>query len=212
MPRKKVDLTYTGPISLSARCINKEWFQIPIEQVWLIMEDYLFLVQLLFGLKIHAFVLMNNHWHLLASAPLGNMSEIMKYFMRETSKRITEKANRINQTWGNRVYKCLIKENLYFFNSYKYIYRNPVKAGLCERVEDYQYSTLAGLLGIRRMAIPMPEDTILFEDVEGVIKWLNIPPSEEDWNTMRKALRRNEFRLPKDRSSRKPHRLESELL
>ncbi len=35
-----------------------------------------------------------------------------------------------------------------YINAYKYIYRNPVEAGLSQRVEDYAYSSLRGLLGL----------------------------------------------------------------
>lgn len=33
-----------------------------------------------YGVILHTFVLMHNHWHILAQTPLGNLSEFMRHF------------------------------------------------------------------------------------------------------------------------------------
>lgn len=199
------------PLHLSARCINKEWFQIPLEEVWEIMENYLYFAAHGYGLKIHAFVLMQNHWHLIAECPNGNLSEAMRYFMRESSRSISRTAGRINQTYGGRFFRCSIRSPHYYLHAYKYVYRNPVKAGLVNLVEQYRFSTLHGLLGFRKMAIPMIEDFTLFSDVEGTINWLNRTPTEEDTQAVRKALRRPGFKLPRSGRHTTSHPLVSRM-
>src|ERR1700722_12532057 len=108
MPRNPVPFFPQNPYHISARCLNREWFQLPMNTVWSIMEDYLYLVAHVFDLRIHSFVLMSNHFHLLATAPRGNLSEVLLYFMRETSREITRRTYRINQTWGIRNHKTHI--------------------------------------------------------------------------------------------------------
>jgi len=178
------------------------------------MEDYLFLVHHGFHLKIHSFVLMKNHFHCLASSPQANLSSAMNYFMRETSREITRLSGRVNQTYGGRYHRSLIPSDHYYMNAYKYIYQNPVRAKLSERVEEYGYSTLTGLLGIKKITIPLEEDRLLFTPSldKGCLKWLNRIPEDEHVEEMRKALKRPYFKFNTVRKTNKPSQLENELL
>ncbi len=163
------------------------------------MEDYLFLCNKLYGLDIHAFVLMPNHFHLIASAAAGNISESLNHFMRETSKEISKLSGRINQTYGSRNHKSLITNHHHFTNVYKYVYRNPVRAKLVSTVEEWPYSTVTGLLGLRKLSIPVVEDTLMFPEQfdESNLTWLNTTPETAHEDEIRKALRKAKFCLPK---------------
>jgi REP element-mobilizing transposase RayT len=176
------------------------------------MSEQLYFMHLAFGVEIHCFVLMTNHFHLLMSTPLGNLSTAMAVFMRETSRAITKSTHRINQTYGQRHFRSIVHTPSYYLHAYKYFYFNPVKAGICNRVEDYKYSTLRGLLGLDHLLIPVKEDHTLFSDVEGTLQWLNRRPSDENWESVRKALRRERFTLPRIRTTRDPNQLEFNTL
>lgn len=210
MPRKIIPLIPNYPYSISARCINQEWFTIPISEVWEIMENYLYFIHFAFNIKIKSFVLMSNHFHLIAIAPDGNLSEAMNYFMRETSRVIGKKANRINQIYGARYYRCLIKHDHHYKHAYKYIYRNPIEAGLAKHVLDYEYSTLKGLLGLKKLVIPVEYDEILFNGIETTLSWLDDKPNDENYLVIKNALKKSEFKLARDVDTKKPHRLELE--
>jgi REP element-mobilizing transposase RayT len=211
MPRKKRENSNIYPFHVSARCINKEWFRIPIEEVWLIFNNYLYLAKHAYNLDILNFVLMNNHFHMLLRTPESNLSQAMNYFMREVSKEITRTCGRINQTFGAPYHSSLIKTNHYYLHAYKYVYRNPVEAGLCANVEDYKYSTLNGLLGLSPLIIPVSEDETLFSSVEQTLAWLNTTYDGDNKNKIKKALKRTEFSFEKIGNSRKLDDLESEL-
>lgn len=165
------------------------------------MSEELFLTHRFFDLQIHAFVLMRNHFHLIATTPNSNISEAMNYFMSRTSRRLTEAGNRVNQTYGGRHYKCILHSNQYFMNTYKYVYRNPVDAGVCFNAADYKFSTLNGLLGLQRLTIPLVEDSLLFEDPIRVLNWINQKPPAQKLEAMKLALRRNYFRSPKSKTN-----------
>jgi len=211
MPRKPVPIISDTPYHICARCINKEWFVLPVPVVWDIMSDFLAMMSRGFSVRIHSFVLMSNHFHLVATPTENNLSEALLYFMRETSREITRLSGRINQTYGMRNHKTQIFQYHYFMNTYKYVYRNPVRAGICERVEDYPYSTLRGLLGQSRLIIPLEEDTLLFDSVEQTLQWLNQAPESEADKSMRLALRRPIFKFPRNKTS-KASRWETELI
>lgn len=214
MPRKSVPLCPNDPYHISARCINREWFQLPLGTVWCLMEDYLYLVSSVYQLRLHAFVLMSNHFHLLVSAPEGNLSQAMLYFMRETSREITRLSGRINQTYGARHHKTRIRYEHYFLSSYKYVYRNPVRAGICERVEEYRYSTLSGLLGLSHLTIPIVEDRILFDPnfKDSSLHWLNTPPRPDTEEEVRLALRRAEMDFKSPRQTGRVSALATNIL
>lgn len=213
MPRRIVPVTGNFPYHITARCINRDWFRIPLPEVWSLMGDYLSLIVHEYKVVVLGFVLMPNHFHLNLLAPLGNISSAMNYFMRETSREITRLSGRINQTYGGRNHKCLINSHHYFLNVYKYIYRNPVRAGLCERVEEYPYSSIAALVGNIHLPFSMAEDTLLFSpDFQwSNLSWLNTPSRREHEEQIRKALRRRIFTLAKEKSGA-PSALEKILI
>lgn len=214
MPRKLIPINPTDPYHISARCLNREWFSLPLPTVWSVMEDYLFLTSGHFGLRLHSFVLMSNHFHLLVTAPNGNLSAALLYFMRESSKEISRLSGRINQTYGIRNHKTRIGCYHYFMNSYKYVYQNPIRAGICKRAEDYPFSTLNGLCGLRKFSIPLVEDTILFspEFDESALKWINAPPEPALQEEMRLALRRSDLIFKASRKTGKESKLKEFLL
>lgn len=214
MPRKIIPISPSDPYHISARCLNREWFKLPLASVWSLMEDYLFLTSSLYGLRIHSFVLMSNHFHLLLTAPEGNLSQALLYFMRETSREITRMSGRINQTYGNRHHKTRISDYHYFMNTYKYVYQNPVRAGICKHVEDYPFSSLNGLCGFSRLSIPLVEDTILFSPAfdESALRWLNTPPEISLLEEMRLALRRADLQFKTARKTGRESKLKEMLL
>jgi REP element-mobilizing transposase RayT len=204
MPRSRQPVDLTVPLHISARCINKEWFRIPMPDVWSLFEDYVCFISNNYEIDIFAFVLMSNHFHLYCQAPKGNISSAMNYFMRETSRHISKKSGIINQVYGGPHRKTAILENSHFQQLFKYIYRNPVKAGICNSVAQYQFSTLHGLLGFSKLIIPA-QDKFLFEShSQDYLNWLNLDFPSETHESIRKALRKKNFELSMDKNRKKP--------
>ncbi len=198
MPRKKFNLDPESIYHVSARVRNKDWYELPMDTVWEIMSYRLFALRYFYGVRIYAFVLMNNHFHMLVQAPNNNLSEAMQDFMSATSRDIQSLTGRINQIWGKRFSRSRLGNSWHVLNCYKYIYRNPVRAGMVERVEDYRFSTLPGLLGKSHLFIPVEHDVILFEDCfQKVINWLNTPSKKEVEESIKRALRFRDFKLAK---------------
>lgn len=199
MGRSRFENHTEFPYHVSARCINRDWFAANLDVIWEIMTRQLYFMKLAFNVRIHAFVLMSNHFHLIVRTPDANLSEAMRYFMRETSREITFISGRINQTYGSRYHRSLLSSPLYFQHAYKYVYRNPVEAKICKRVEDYPFSAIPGLLGEKWLEVPIMDDENWgsLAAREMTLTWLNSQPSQENWGHIRKALRRKSFTLPK---------------
>ena len=211
MPRAKSILQREFPYHVTARCSNQEWFGLPLPETWDIITDYLCGTATCFNLRIVSFVLMSNHFHMILRTPDSNLDDAMEYFLRETSKYLGGRLNRINQIFGGPHSRSIITSELYFSHAYKYVYRNPVTAGICGRVEEYPFSTLSGIVGQTRLAVPVFDDPFVFLRTEETLSWLNTAPSEQDHADVKKALRRQTFTLPRDKNNH-PHRLSLDTL
>jgi putative transposase len=207
MPRKHPPHRTDCPYHITARTNNREWFGLDLSEVWKIFEDQLYFIHHGFGIRTHAFVLMSNHFHLLASDPEGNMSAALRWLMTETARQINRKTNTKNHLYGDRNHRTLVSNYHYYMHAYKYIYRNPIEADLCLKVEEHPYSTLRGLLGFQKLNFPVFDD-LLAEDLEGILRWLNQPVLKEDRETIRQALKKTKFELRIHPTSRAPSRLE----
>ncbi|MCH4565516.1 transposase [Halomonas sp. EGI 63088] len=96
-----------------------------------------------YQIALHAYVLMTNHVHLLATPreePQG-VSQMMK----ELGQRYAQYFNRRHQRTGGlfegRYRSCLVAEEPYLFACYRYIELNPVRAGMVARPADYEWSS-----------------------------------------------------------------------
>jgi hypothetical protein len=139
---------------------------------------------------------MNNHFHMVLSAPEANISQAMNYFMRETSRCIGRRSGRINQVYGGPYRMTLISSEFHFFIAQKYVYRNPVEAGLSKYAEAYPFSTLHAALGFKHSMIPFIAEDPLFSDTERYLHWINKSyPSDQSKNIVRCALKKVEFKF-----------------
>jgi putative transposase len=181
---------------------------VPLAIAWEIFNDYLFLLNNHFHIEICSFVLMSNHFHLICRDPSLNLSKGMALFMRETSKEMSRLSGRINRIWGARFHSTVMDSPLYYLHAYKYNYRNPVAAGLSEKVEQYPWSSLQILLGLKHGCIPLQHDDTLFNNVEETLSWLNETYKEQDQQSLKTAFQKKYFKLPNDKNTNYSNRLE----
>jgi hypothetical protein len=90
--------------------------------------------------------------------------------------------------------------------AYKYIARNPIVAGLCDKVEDYRFSTFYDLHRGASLRIPLVEEIsprFIPKDWEMRLDWLNRPSPKEYEALVGKALRRFEFGFSRGNEVRK---------
>ncbi len=196
MPRKPLIRTSILPYHLSSRSNNREWFYIPAPELWEILLDILGQSAKKFDLKIHAMVLMSNHYHMLARTPQENIDQVMKFFNQNLGRRIARSAGRINRIFGSPYRWSIINTNHYYFNVYRYIYQNPVRAHLSDKVESYPYSTLFNQNYVKYLSI----DDIPLDNYRDLQMLNDIATSRYD-ESIRKGLRRANFAPSKVRGS-----------
>jgi putative transposase len=95
-----------------------------------------------FGCSVHAYVLMTNHVHILASPSEVTSPALM---MKGLGERYVPYANRrygrYGTLWQGRYQSCLVDSEQYFLVCQRYIELNPVRAGLVSDPADYEWSS-----------------------------------------------------------------------
>lgn len=207
MPRKQLIRSNIHPYHLTARCNNKEPFHCSLEQVWNIIGEHLNEISTVDHARIHAFVLMPNHFHLLISTPEVDLGIIMQKFMASVTKSLNHKCRRSGRVFGARYHWSLINTVHYFDYALKYVYRNPVKASLVKNVEDYSFSSIRYKLGMESLQFPLYPiagfHSLVPHDQLKWLQWINEPFKNELDETIRKGLKRTLFSPPKKGHHRK---------
>ena len=142
MPRKNLIRQSEVPYHVFTRSNNKDWFQIPMPEMWKASISALENSLEQCSVKIHVFVLMGNHYHMLLSTPGCDLDKFMMNFNKKLSDKINRSSGVINHKFSNRYHWTIVNKDSYLFNIYRYIYQNPVRANLSKRCIDYPYSSL----------------------------------------------------------------------
>ncbi len=94
------------------------------------------------GCRVHAYVLMTNHVHLLISIERADAAGAL---MKALGQRYVQYFNRAYQRsgtlWEGRFRSCLIQEEAYLLACQRYIELNPVRAGMVTHPAEYRWSS-----------------------------------------------------------------------
>jgi len=112
------------------------------------------------GLKIYAYVVMENHFHLVAEAPeLGKVMQSLKRFTAAEILRLSEASGREwilhelafrtarhkesseHQIWQEGFHPQVIESDAMLRQKIHYIHENPVRRGWVEAPEHWRYSS-----------------------------------------------------------------------
>jgi putative DNA methylase len=91
--------------------------------------------------RLHAWVVMPNHVHVLTT-PLGrSLSDIVQNWKSFTSRSINNLLSQRGTFWAPEYFDRVVRDEVHFTNALGYIAMNPVKAGLCGAAEDWRFSS-----------------------------------------------------------------------
>jgi putative transposase len=125
--------------------------------------DYQMLLDLLdenagkFDVAIHAYVLMGNHFHLLATPQtLDGLPQLMQAVGRRYVRYFNDSQHRSGTLWEGRYRSTLVQADRYLLACMAYIDLNPVRAGLVAHARDYPWSGYRHCVGQRIDKIVTP--------------------------------------------------------
>ncbi len=120
-----------------------------------------------FGCELHAYVLMNNHVHLLLTPQEpGAVSRLMHTFARNYAGLFNGRHGRTGTLWEGRYKACLVESSRYFLACSRYIELNPVRAWMVAQPGDHPWSSYCANAEGRSGALltPHPEYLALGPD------------------------------------------------
>lgn len=103
------------------------------------------------GFALYAYCLMGNHAHLLFQVKNEPLEQIMKRITSRYVYWFNVKYERNGHLFQDRFLSEPVKDELYLLTVIRYIHQNPIKAGMCQAVSDYTYSSYREYVGASRM-------------------------------------------------------------
>jgi putative transposase len=123
-------------------------------------ENYIYFLQLIRGhliansVDIVAYCLMPNHYHFLVYLRDETLSDAMKSLSLSYTKAINKRCNRSGVLFQGRFQSIHVTETDYLINLARYIHLNPVKAGLVQQPEEWEFSSYSEYAGFRSGTLP----------------------------------------------------------
>lgn len=97
----------------------------------------------IFGVRVYAYVLMDNHFHLLLETPLGNLSQFMRRFNITYTSYFNRCYNRVGHLFQGRYKSILVEKESYLSELSRYIHLNPVRIkGFKNKTPEEQWNYL----------------------------------------------------------------------
>ncbi|MDD4437114.1 MAG: transposase [Tissierellia bacterium] len=100
------------------------------------------------GYKMYAFCLMGNHLHLLLQESNEPLETVMRRICGSFVFWYNKKYDRIGYLFQDRYKSEPVEDDTYFLVVLRYIFQNPVKAGIVDKIENYKWTNYNDYIGI----------------------------------------------------------------
>jgi putative transposase len=111
--------------------------------------------------RCHAFCLMTTHYHLLFTTPKPDLARGMHRLNSRYAHYFNERHVEDGHVFQSRYRSPLVDTEEYLLKIYRYIARNPVRAGICRRASEWRWSSYAHVCRTARPALPSDERWLL---------------------------------------------------
>ncbi len=99
-----------------------------------------------YGWTLLAYCLMGTHYHLVLDVEGKTLPEAMRWLNGVYARRFNKRHERRGHLLGARYNTWFIRDERHYTATIRYVLDNPVRAGLCERPEDWPWSYAAETL------------------------------------------------------------------
>jgi REP element-mobilizing transposase RayT len=126
------------------------------EEIFKDKQDYSMFTELLqetsemWNVRISAYCLMPNHYHMLVQTPGANISRSMRHLNGVYTQRYNSRHQYDGQLFRGRYKSILIDTDSYLLQAVRYIHRNPLEAGITEKMDSYPWSSHQGYISVAK--------------------------------------------------------------
>ncbi|HEX5344870.1 MAG TPA: transposase [Duganella sp.] len=126
--------------------------------VWLsILQEVCFR----YNFVVHAYCLMNNHYHIVLETPEGNLTQGMQQLNGLFSQYFNRHHNLSGHVFQGRFKGILVQREAYLLELARYVVLNPVRAKLASRPEEWQWSSYPCVIGTQTAPTWLDSDSTL---------------------------------------------------
>ena len=95
----------------------------------------------------HAWVLMDNHYHLLIETPDANLSRAIRHLNGVYSQDFNHHHHRVGHLFQGRFTAILVDKETYLLELCRYVVLNPVRAGMVKHPRSWRWSSYRATVG-----------------------------------------------------------------
>ncbi len=143
-------------------------------------ERLLELGHLQFGVEVHAYCLMTNHFHLLVNCPSGGLSAFMQHVSGNYTRIFNERHGRDGPLFRGRFHSIPVNDGRYVMNAARYIHRNPLAIRPAVDLATYRWSSHGVYVGQRPRPAWLRTDEVLQMFSGGVASYRECVEAEHD--------------------------------
>jgi len=114
-----------------------------------------------FGVEVHAYCLMSNHFHLLLHCPTGGLSSYMHDLGSAFTRHVNDRIGRDGPLFRGRFRSVRVDTDAFLRCVVRYIHRNPLDISSVEDIDTYRWSSHRTYLGHRRRPTWLRTDLVL---------------------------------------------------
>jgi putative transposase len=115
----------------------------------------------IFTVRIHAYCLLDNHYHLIIDTPQANISRAMRHLNGVYTQRFNRNHGTDGSVFRGRFKAILIDADSYLLEVVRYIHLNPVRANIVETAEQYPWCSHNAYLDRRPSLSWLVRDEVL---------------------------------------------------
>mgnify|MGYP001578830216 CR=1 FL=1 len=94
-----------------------------------------------FGFILHAFVLMDNHYHFLIETPQANLSSVMQHINGVYTQAFNRRYKQVGHVLQGRYKSLVVDRDAYYFELVRYIHLNPWRARIVKELDNFKHSS-----------------------------------------------------------------------
>lgn len=99
-----------------------------------------------YHIEIHAYCLMDNHYHLLVHTPYPNLSEAMRQLNSLHARQFNQRHHKDGPLFRSRYKAIIVGGEEYLLRLSRYIHRNPLEAKIVNKLEAYKWSSYSAYI------------------------------------------------------------------
>lgn len=150
---------------------SEKWTLVPLSERWIMLGKALRLAQRKEFFELNAFVMMSTHFHMLFSVTDARENFVIEAVHQQI--KVLLELPHDQQALELPLLAEPITSYQQLLYTYRYIYRNPVEAGLTEKTEQYSFSSLRELIGKQPYVVGAMDPVSLIQFPQRILRWLN---------------------------------------